>query len=276
MKNLVNNDSSIENIWVLLSLEAQFLAVIILVVDSDVAGEVVGSDVDKIDSAVWLVVGVVQDEEEVFSDESELDWGDVVTELEGNLVHVVLSQGVDDKGGALVGLGGVEEGLLVLANAVTVDEVDFPDSLDLSVLVDIVDGGLGELSHVQNSALLVIRVVANPVEEVEFRVDGEAGAPLTDDLGGLEVVDLQFVVGWGVVEDLLGGDLGEPVGVDAEDAAVLLVLRELSFVHDLSSKSVPHDVVPGFGEDEQDVVRQGVGLDVLGLEWQFDAVFGYK
>ena len=124
----------------------------------------------------------------------------------------------------------------------------------------------------KNSALLVFWVVANPVEEVEFWVDGEAGAPFTDDFSGLEVVNFELVVSWGVVEDLFSGDLGEPVRVDAQDTAVLFAFWEFSFVHDLSSKTVPHDVIPSFGEDEENVVWESVGLDVFGLEWQFDVV----
>lgn len=257
-------------------MESQLLAVVTLVVDGDVAGEVVGTDVDQVNAGVWLVVGVVQDEEQVVSDETELDRGDVLGELEGDFVHVVLGEGVDGERGTLVGLGGVEEGLLVLADAVAVDEVDIADFLDFSGLVDVVHGGLGELGHVKHSALLVLRVVADPVEEVELRVDGEGGGPLGDDLAGLEVEDLQLVVSRGVVEDLLGGDLGEPVGVDAQDTGVLLAFRELAFVQDLSSEPVPHDVVPSFGEDQQDIVRESVGLDVFGLEWQFDVVLGNK
>ena len=57
---------------------------------------------------------------------------------------------------------------------------------------------------------------------------------------------------------------------------MLLVLWELTLVHDLSSESVPHDVVPGFGEDKENIVWESVGLDVLGLEWQLDFVLGYE
>ena len=196
LENLIDDDSSIENIRIVLSLKGELLTVISSVVDGDVSVELVGTNINKVDSGVWFVVGVVEDEEKVVSDESELDWGDILSELESDLVHVVLGEGVDDQRAALVGLSGVEKGLLVLADTVSVDEVNSSDALDFTVLIDVVDGSLGELSHVENSALLLLWVVAQPVEEVELRVDGEGASPLRHNLAGLEVVDLELVVSW--------------------------------------------------------------------------------
>jgi hypothetical protein len=274
LEDLIDDDSTIENIWVFFTLETKLLTVVTLVIDGDVTSEIVDTNVNQVDTRVWLVVGVVEDEQKVISDETELDWGDVLGEFEGDLVHVVLVQGVDDKWRTLVSLGGVQEGLVMFADTVTVDQINSSDFLDLTRLVDVMDSSLGEFSHVENSALLVFWVVAQPVEEVEFWVDGERGAPLTDDATGLEVVDLKLVVGWGVVEDLFGTDLGEPVGVDTQDGGVVFVLWEFSLVHDLTSESVPHDVVPGLGEDEENIVWESVSLNVFSLEWKLDVVLG--
>ena len=68
LEDLVDDDPSVEDIGVVLSLEAELLAVVALVGDGQVGLEVVGSNVDQVDSGVGLVVGVVEDEEQVVSD----------------------------------------------------------------------------------------------------------------------------------------------------------------------------------------------------------------
>jgi len=92
-----------------------------------------------------------------------------------------LVEGVDHQRRAFVGLGSIKQGLLMFTDAVSIDEVNCTDFLDLAIFVDVSDCSLGELGHVQNSALLFVCVIAHPVEEVELWIDGELGTPLTND-----------------------------------------------------------------------------------------------
>lgn len=190
LENLVYDDSSVEDIWIILSLENKLLAVVRVVIDGDGIGKIVVTDVDEEDTGLWLIVGVVKNEENVVLDESEFDWSDVLSEVEGDAAHVGLVEGMDNKRGALVGLGSVKQGLFVLADAVSVDEINSSNFLYLTILVDIGYCSLREFGHVKDSAFLVLWVVAHPVEEIEFWVNFEGGAPLSNNLSGLEVVDL--------------------------------------------------------------------------------------
>jgi hypothetical protein len=63
----------------------------------------------------------------------------------------------------------------------------------------------------EDSGLLVLWIVADPVKEVKLWVNGEGSRPSAYDLTELEVVDFELVLSWGVVKDLLCTDLSEPV-----------------------------------------------------------------
>ena len=71
LENLVYDDSSVEDIWIILSLENKLLAVVRVVIDGDGIGKIVVTDVDEEDTGLWLIVGVVENEENVVLDESE-------------------------------------------------------------------------------------------------------------------------------------------------------------------------------------------------------------
>lgn len=86
---------------------------------------------------------------------------------------------------------------------ISIHKVKYFHFLYLSTLVDIVDGSFEEFNHMEDSTLLFFRVVTNPVEEVELGVDFEGYRPPLGDLGGQEVVDIDGLVGGGVVQDLL-------------------------------------------------------------------------
>jgi hypothetical protein len=179
---------------------------------------------------------------------------------------MVLVQGMDNQRRIFIGLGSEKESFLMLANAISVDQINWTYFCDSTILIDVMDSSLGEFSHVKDSTFLVLWIVAQPIEEVEFWVDGERGRPLTNNRGSLEVVNLKLVVGWRVVQNLLSTDLGEPVWVDTQYGRIVFVFWEFSLVHYLTSESVPHNVVPRLWEDEENVVWESVGLNMFCLE----------
>ena len=105
----------------------------------------------------------------------------------------------------------------MLKNTVGVDNFEYLYLFDFSRLVDIVNRSLGELNHVDHPAFTLFRVVAYPIEEIEFWVDFEASWPASDHLSSQKTVDRNALVSGRVVEDLLAGDLGKPVAVNAQN-----------------------------------------------------------